>query len=280
MIKMTGSCRCAAPAGTLRCRSPFRLPVPPTLAVGSDLKNTFAVGGGRYAWLSGHVGDMDDLATLRAFDTAVDHLETVTGVEPELLVADRHPGYRSGAWAAEHQHGRELVRVQHHHAHLAVGDGRERSPGRRAGDRLRLRRHGLRRRRRGVGRRVHDRDLRRLPAGRPPALRRRSPAETPASATRAGWRCRTSTRPASSGIQGLPSVAACTPVERAVLRRQLDTGLNTAPTSSMGRLFDAVSSLAGVCQRVAYEAEAAMRFEGLARSRDRPGRPSVRVRRR
>ncbi len=65
---------------------------------------------------------------------------------------------------------------------------------------------------------------------------------------------------------GLPSVAACTPVERAVLRRQLDTGLNTAPTSSIGRLFDAVSSLAGVCQRVTYEAEAAMRFEGLARA--------------
>ena len=77
----------------------------------------------------------------------------------------------------------------------------------------------------------------------------------------------------------LPSVAACTAVERTVLCRQLETGLNTAPTSSMGRLFDAVSSLAGVCHRVAYEAEAAMRFEGLARARDRAGRPPVRVRR-
>ena len=64
----------------------------------------------------------------------------------------------------------------------------------------------------------------------------------------------------------LPSVAACSEVERSVLSRQLDTGLNCVPTSSMGRLFDAVSSLAGVCHRVAYEAEAAMRFEGLARS--------------
>ena len=50
------------------------VPVPPALAVGGDLKNTFAVGDGRYAWLSGHVGDMDDLATLHAFDAAVEHL--------------------------------------------------------------------------------------------------------------------------------------------------------------------------------------------------------------
>jgi hydrogenase maturation protein HypF len=62
----------------------------------------------------------------------------------------------------------------------------------------------------------------------------------------------------------LPSVATCPPAERSVVARQLDTGLHSSPTSSMGRLFDAVASLAGVCHRVAYEAEAAMRFEELA----------------
>ncbi len=64
----------------------------------------------------------------------------------------------------------------------------------------------------------------------------------------------------------LPCVAACTADRAQRARRQLETGLQCAPTSSMGRLFDAMSSLAGVCHRVAYEAEAAMRFEGLARA--------------
>ena len=91
-------------------------------------------------------------------------------------------------------------------------------------------------------------------------------AATPACGTRAGWPSPTFAPPSWPGTPGCPSVAACTEPERSVLARQLETGLNSVPTSSMGRLFDAVSSLAGTCQRIAYEAEAAMRFEGLARS--------------
>jgi hydrogenase maturation protein HypF len=80
---------------------PVALPVrlPPTLAVGADLKNTMAVADGRYAWLSQHIGDMDDLATLAAFDSAQRHLRALTGVDPDVLVADAHPLYRSTHWA-------------------------------------------------------------------------------------------------------------------------------------------------------------------------------------
>ena len=96
------------------------VPVPPTLAVGGDLKNTFAVADQKYAWLSQHIGDMDDLATLSAFDAAERHLESLTGVAPEILVADSHPGYRSTAWAERNAGERPVRTVQHHHAHIAA----------------------------------------------------------------------------------------------------------------------------------------------------------------
>src|SRR5262249_11974922 len=101
---------------------PIALPaaVPPTMAVGADLKNTLAVADGKYAWLSQHIGDMDDLATLSAFDSAQRHLRELTAVEPEVLVVDAHPLYRSTAWAHRNAAGRPVRTVQHHHAHIAA----------------------------------------------------------------------------------------------------------------------------------------------------------------
>ena len=70
---------------------PLPFPVPPTLAVGGDLKNTCCLGSGRSAWLSRHIGDMDDLATLAAFDTAERHLEHLSGVAPDAPRRRRPP---------------------------------------------------------------------------------------------------------------------------------------------------------------------------------------------
>ena len=137
-----------------------------------DLKNTCAVAEGRYAWLSQHVGDMDDLATLRAFDATVAHLSALTQVAPDRprrRRAPRLPLLRLGPRARAGT--RPLRTVQHHHAHIAAVMAEHGPAGRRPGDRGRLRRHRVRHRRRGLGRRGAARRLQGVHPGRAPGLR-------------------------------------------------------------------------------------------------------------
>ena len=243
------------------------VPVPPTLAVGGDLKNTLAVGDHKYAWLSQHIGDMDDLATLSAFDSAERHLEELTGVAPEIVVADSHPGYRSTAWAYRNAGGRAVRSVQHHHAHIAAV----------------MAEHGLDGTQRVLGfafdgtgygpdgavwggevlladykgyQRLAQLKYVPLAGGDVSVLRPYRMALSHLWAAGLAW------------DPDLAAVQACPESERRVLLHQLETGLGCAPTSSMGRLFDAVSSLADVRQTVAYEAQAAIELEGMSRDCD------------
>ena len=248
---------------------PVALPVPvaPTLAVGADLKNTMAVAEGKYAWLSQHIGDMDDLATLSAFGAAERHLEELTGVVPTVLVADAHPLYRSTAWAHRHAGQRPVLSVQHHHAHIAAVmaehgldgsaqvlgfafDGTGYGPdGAVWGGEVMLANY------KGYQRLARLKYVP-LAGGDVSVLRPYRMALSHLWAAGLGWDA------------DLPPVAACPDAERAALARQLETGLGCVPTSSMGRLFDAVSALAGVRQVVGYEAQAAIELEGLSRAAD------------
>jgi hydrogenase maturation protein HypF len=251
---------------------PVALPVPiaPTLAVGADLKNACAVGEGRYAWLSQHIGDMDDLATLAAFTATERHLERLVGVHADRLVADAHPAYRSAAWAARNASGRPVHTVQHHHAHVAAVmaehglDGRDQVIGVAfdgtgygtdgavwGGEVLVADYKGFRR--------VAHLGSVPLPGGDASVRRPYRMALAHLRSAGIGWDV------------DLAPVAACPAAERAVLAHQLASAFGTAPTSSMGRLFDAVASLAGVRHTVDYEAQAAIELEGLARGVDTDG---------
>jgi len=242
-------------------------PVSPTLAVGGDLKNTCCVGSGRSAWLSGHIGDMDDVATLAAFDTAERHLEHLTGVVPRHLAADAHPRYRSRAWAVRHADGRPLRTVQHHHAHVAAVMAEHGLDGTRpvvgiAFDGTGYGTDGavwggevLVADYRGFHRAAHLRYVP-LPGGDAAVLRPYRMALAHLHAAGIAWDA------------DLPPVVACPPVERAALAHQLGTGLGCAPTSSMGRLFDAVSSLLGIRHTVDFEAQAAIELESRSRGID------------
>ncbi|MFG2562433.1 carbamoyltransferase HypF [Streptomyces sp. NPDC048496] len=238
-------------------------PVPATLATGGDLKNTFCLAEDHRAWLSAHVGDMDDLATQHAFERAEQHVETITGVRPGILATDRHPRYRTGQWALRRADGRPVVRVQHHHAHIAAA----------------MAEHGRDGSRRVIGvafdgtgygddgavwggeimladyetyHRFAHLAYVPLPGGDAAVHRPYRMALAHLYAAGIG------------PTDDLPCTAACPPDERRVLLRQLERDLNCVPTSSMGRLFDAVSSLAGLCHRAGYEAQAAVELEAAA----------------
>ena len=240
------------------------VPVPPTLAVGADLKNTMAVADGKYAWLSQHIGDMDDLATLSAFDSAQQHLQELTSVAPQVLVADAHPLYRSTAWANRNAAGRPVRTVQHHHAHIAAvmaehgldgsaqvlgfafdGTGYGHDGAVWGGEVLLANYKGFQR--------LAQLSYVPLAGGDISVLRPYRMALAHLWAAGIPWN------------PDLAPVAACPSVERKALAHQLETGFGCVPTSSMGRLFDAVSALAGVRQVVAYEAQAAIELEGMSR---------------
>ncbi len=239
----------------------IRLPVAvrPVLAVGGDLKNTLCLAEGDSAWLSAHIGDLDGLAAQRAFERSESHLRALTGVEPVRLAADRHPGYRSTRWAR--RDGRPLTPVQHHHAHVASA----------------MAEHGLDEPVIGVAfdgtgygddgaawggevlladyagyRRLAHLAYVPLPGGDAGV---RNPYRMALSHLRAAqipW------------SPDLPCTTACPPEELRLLDVQLARGLGCTPTSSVGRLFDAVSSLVGICHRAGYEAQAAMELEAAA----------------
>jgi hydrogenase maturation protein HypF len=94
-------------------------PVAPLLACGAHLKNTFCLAQGREAYLGPHIGDLDNLETLAAFEHAVARLQRFVGIEPEIIAHDLHPDYQSTRYALARPEARKIA-VQHHHAHVAA----------------------------------------------------------------------------------------------------------------------------------------------------------------
>lgn len=244
---------------------PVKLPgeVAPTLAVGGELKATFCLAAGRHAFMSQHIGDMENVETLDAFAGAVEHFQQLFRIDPLIMAADLHPGYLSTRWAREHcspASRRRLVQVQHHHAHIAAVmaehglDGSEPVIG------VSFDGTGY-----GSDGAIWGGEV--LLADYGSFVRAAHLAYTPLPGGDASIRRPYRTALAQLWAAGLawdpqlPPVAACSAPEQQVLRRQLETGLNVAATSSMGRLFDAVAALAGGRQQVTYEAQAAIEFE-------------------
>jgi hydrogenase maturation protein HypF len=243
---------------------PLTLPVPskPILAVGGELKNTFCLARGGVGWMGQHIGDMGRVETLDAFERSTQHFSSFYQVQPEQVVADAHPGYHTRQWADEHGPA-PVTLVQHHHAHVAAvmaehgclaedrvigiafdGTGYGFDGAIWGGEVLRARYAGFER----------ARHLRYIPLPGGDAAIKKPYRVALAHLWAAGIRW----------APDLSPVTAASPDELAIIRRQLEGRLPCVQTSSVGRLFDAVSSLLGLRQVATYEAEAAIELEAAA----------------
>jgi hydrogenase maturation protein HypF len=205
---------------------------------------------------------MGDLTTLEAARRADAHLRGLTGVSPELVAADRHPGYHSTRWASRPA-GRAPVLVQHHHAHIASAMAEHGLDGTTPVIGVAFDGTGY-----GDDGTVWGGEILLADYTGFRRYAHLSPAPLPGGDAGVANPCRLAlARLWAAGLPwdaDLPCVTACAPEELAVLERQLCGHLACVPTSSMGRLFDAVSSLVGVCHRAGYEAQAALELEAAA----------------
>ncbi len=254
---------------------PLPVPAPvPLLAVGAELKHTFTLARGSRAHVAPHNGDLEDLATHRAFTDGLAHLSRLLALEPEVVVHDLHPEYLSTKYAVGTFPADRRIAVQHHHAHVAscAAEWRITEPF------LGVAYDGLGMGDDGTfwGGEILLADLRtytRLARfGRAPmpggALAVRKPYRMAL-----GYLLGAENLPGADPLDASPDghagrfLAKVDPVEVRLIRTQVERGLNAPVASSAGRLFDAASALLGIRATAEYEAQAAIELELAAGDR-------------
>jgi len=235
------------------------------LACGAELKNTFCLARAGHAYVSHHIGDLENLETLRSFEHGIEHFERLFQLRPEIVAHDLHPEYLSTKYALTLGEEFEKIGVQHHHAHVAscMADNRI------EGEVIGVAMDGL-----GFGtdakmwggeffvadfveaERVAHLDYVPMPGG--------------ARAVREPWRMAAVylQRALGDNFQklDLPFVRKLDRRAWTTLHSMTKSGTNSPETSSMGRLFDAISALLCLRSTVNYEGQAAIELEAIADS--------------
>ncbi len=232
---------------------------PSVLAFGAQMKGSVCVTRGAEAFLSPHIGALDNAATCEFFDETLGRMLELIGVTPQLVTHDLHPDYYSSRAAIEFAAGRGLpvMAVPHHHAHIAAvcAEHGERGPV------LGLALDGV-----GLGPDggAWGGELLRVEAGRCERLGHLKPLPLPGGdrAAREPWRM------AASVLHALGRSAEIVPTLRhagaGTVAAMLERNVNCPRTSSMGRIFDAAAGLLGLCGKANYEAQAAIQVEQAA----------------
>lgn len=233
--------------------------LPPVLACGGELKNTFCLTKGGKAFLSHHIGDLENLETLASFETGIEHFKQIFSVVPQVVAYDLHPEYLSTKYAEGLALGAKIG-VQHHHAHIASCMAENNVAGKVIGVAF----DGT-----GYGEDGHIWGGEFFVGDYSGFERAAHFAYVPlpggAAGIREPWRMAVSCLAQAYGEEAfpydLPFLQTIGAEKVDFVIRQIVKRINTPPTSSAGRLFDAVSALAGLCSVIEYEGQAAIRLE-------------------
>jgi len=260
---------------------PEPLPVPvtfprPVLACGAELKSTFCLAAGGHAFVSHHIGDLENAETLRSFTEGIAHFRRLFDIEPQVVAHDLHPDYLSTKYATGLAEAGPpdltLAGVQHHHAHIAscLADNGERGPV------IGVAFDGT-----GYGTDGTIWGGEFLVADLAGFVRagHLEPVPMPggAAAIRQPWRMAASYLAAAypAGPPGDLDVIARNQRSWSAVLTMARRGINAPVTSSAGRLFDAVAAILGVRDAISYEGQAAIELEQLAEVSERGSYPAA-----
>jgi hydrogenase maturation protein HypF len=247
--------------------SPIMLPfdAKQILACGAEEKNTFCLTRDNNAFLSQHIGDMDNAETLEHFENTIALYKHLFRIDPEVIAYDLHPEYRATKYALQYAAENSLkpVGVQHHHAHIAScmvenniqtpvigvsfdGTGYGTDGNLWGGEFLLCDFKGFER--------MAHLEYIPMPGG--------------ATAIHKPYRMALgyiyNLLGTQTDLAGLPVLGQIPQFELDTIKKQFELKLNCPLTSSAGRLFDAVSAIIGICKETAYEAQAAIELEMAA----------------
>lgn len=233
--------------------------IPQTLACGAELKNTVCLTKGKNAFLSQHIGDLENLETYRFFELTVRHMKRILDIDPQIVACDLHPDYLSTSYAQE-QRGEKKISVQHHHAHIVSCMAEHKLDGPVIG--LSFDGTGY-----GTDGRIWGGEV--LIAETHQFRRAAHLAYLPmpggAAAIKEPWRMAVSYLYSVFG-EGfldlkLPLFHGLDKEKIKIVVQMISKRVNSPETSSLGRLFDGIAAILGVRKRVAYEGQAAMELE-------------------
>jgi hydrogenase maturation protein HypF len=237
--------------------------VPSILACGAEIKNVICLTKQDKAFLSQHIGDLENVATYDFFKLTVDHLKRILDAAPEMMACDMHPNYLSTRYAQEQQ-ALPAVQVQHHHAHIVSCMAEHKLDGPVIG--LSLDGTGY-----GTDGAVWGGEILLAEAHNFRRAGHFAYVSMPGStaAIKEPWRMAISYLDDAFGDEfwylDIPAIRTIESEKVGIIREMISKGVNSPPTSSLGRLFDGVAAICGIRKRVNFEGQAAMELEMLTR---------------